>query len=129
MHNRNELIIYITYKGADSFKMRTRNIAVRARLNKSEHAFFVSQVRRSRLSQEAYIRILISGHVPREQPHVEYHELIRAMRFIGNNINQITARANATGYIDVKQFKAEAQHLRESILEIKRQVTAPDRME
>ena len=109
--------------------MRTRNIRVRTWLNQSEYAFFMRQVKRSGLPQERYLRMLISGHVPREQPHVEYHELIRVMRLIGNNINQIAVRANTTGYIDAKQFKEEAQHLRESILEIKRQVTVPDRME
>ena len=106
--------------------MRKRNIQFLVRLNQSEYASFMKQVKRSGLSREAYIRMLISGYVPREQPPAEYHNLIRVMRAIGNNINQLTVRANATGYVDAAQFKIEAAHLRDAIKDVRRQVTEPD---
>jgi len=108
--------------------MRKRNIRVRAWLNQSEHAFFMRQVKHSGLSQEAYIRMLISGYMPREQPPAEYHTLIRVMRAIGNSINQLAILAHVTGYVDAKQFKVEAAHLRDAIKDVRRQVTEPEEM-
>ena len=46
------------------------------------------------LSQEAYLRLLISGQRPKELPPIEYHALLRQLYAIGVNMNQIAARAN-----------------------------------
>ena len=67
--------------------MHRRNI-----LNGWTHCRYFLQ--KSGLSQEAYLRLLISGQRPKELPPIEYHALLRQLYSIGVNINQIAARAN-----------------------------------
>lgn len=108
--------------------MRTRPKRIWAHLSEQEYAFFKKQIKRSGLSQEGYLRMLISGHVPRELPPLEYHRLIRQLLAIGNSLNQIAARANATGFFLADEYKKNAQELQKTLLEIKAEMTQPERM-
>lgn len=46
---------------------------------------------------------------------------------IGSNLNQIAARANATGHIDKTVFQYEANRLRKALLDIQEVVISPER--
>ncbi len=52
--------------------------------------------------------------------------LIRELHAIGNSMNQIAARANATGYIASKEYAENAEKLNEAILNIQKAVTVPE---
>ena len=52
--------------------MRKRNISVITRLNKKEQQHLKAMVKRSGLSQEAYIRHLINGVIPNDAPSPDY---------------------------------------------------------
>jgi hypothetical protein len=56
--------------------MRVRNIKIMVRLNEKERNHLVRQVKKSGLSQEALIRALISGYIPKLLPPLDYHTLI-----------------------------------------------------
>ena len=105
---------------------RVKQIIVR--LNLSEHQHLKIQVKKSGLSQEAYIRSLINGYIPRELPPLDYHSMIRELHAIGNNLNQIAAKVNTTGHIDTPEFKREAAHLNNILLMIRKAVTQPERI-
>ena len=107
--------------------MRKRNIQIIFRLNTREQLFFAEQVEKSGLSQESYLRTLIKGYIPRALPPIEYHAIMRELHAIGNNLNQIAARANATGHIDRTAFQYEANRLRKAMLDIQAAVTSPER--
>lgn len=79
------------------------------------------------LSQEAFVRALISGYLPKPLPPLDYHTLIRELHAIGNNLNQLAAKAHATGHLDSAAFQHEADHLRRAVLHIRETVTAPER--
>ncbi len=98
--------------------MRKRNIQIIIRLNAKEKEFLSKQVKRSGLPQETYLRSLISGYMPKELPPLDYHYMIRELHAIGANLNQIAARANATGHIDRAVFEYEANRLRKAVLDI-----------
>jgi hypothetical protein len=80
--------------------MLQRNIKITFRLNDEEQQSLSQQVKKTGLSQEAFIRALIKGYEPKELPPLDYHAVIRELHAIGSNLNQIAAKANATGHID-----------------------------
>lgn len=107
--------------------MRKRDIRVVIRLNEKENKSLVTQVQNSGLSREAFIRLLIRGYSPKELPPLDYYVMMRELHAIGNNLNQLAAKANATGHLDSIVFQQEADRLRESVQHIQQAVTAPEK--
>ena len=56
-----------------------------------------NDAKRCGLTRNAYLRRLIAGSVVRERPNQEIGKLRTEIHQIGNNINQFTRMANATG--------------------------------
>ncbi len=106
--------------------MRARSRRIWAHLSENEYKAFRAKVDRSGLSQEGYLRLLIAGYTPREQPPIEYHRLLRELYVIGNNLNQIAARANSTGFIHAQEYAQNADALRQAVLEIQLALTLPE---
>jgi len=104
-----------------------KSIRITFRLNSQECQQFKNQVAKTGLSQESYLRTMINGYIPKELPSPDYHAMMKELRAIGNNLNQIAARANATGHIDRTIFQAEADRLRQAVLDIQAAVTLPER--
>ena len=107
--------------------MRTRPYRIWAHLSEREYAVFRANVKRSGLTQESYIRLLLSGHTPKALPPIEYHKLLRQLYAIGNNMNQIAARANSTGFFLADEYARNADELRRALLEIQAAFTLPER--
>lgn len=108
--------------------MRNREKRVWVHLSQEEYAYFLDCVRLSGYKKEPYLRSIISGHIPRAQPPIEYRELLRELHAIGNNLHQIAARANAYGVIDAAMYQENAQKLQEQTLRIHMAVTQPDKI-
>lgn len=109
--------------------MRKRSIQIIVRLNEKERESLAKQVKRSGLSQEAFVRSLINGYVSKELPPVDYHTMMKQLRAIGNRINQIAVKANATGFIHADEYARDADELRKIMLKIQSAVTQPEKME
>jgi hypothetical protein len=107
--------------------MRKRGIPILVRLNAQEQQNLAKQVKKSGLSQETFIRSLINGYVPKELPPPDYFSMMRELHAIGSNLNQLAAKANATGHIDKTVFQYEANRLKRVVQEIQAEVTAPER--
>ncbi len=107
--------------------MLKRSIKITFRLNSKECQQFKKQVAKTGFSQERYLRTLVNGYIPRELPSPDYHAMMKELRAIGNNLNQIAARANATGHIDRMIFQLEVDRLRQAVLDIQTAVTLPER--
>jgi hypothetical protein len=114
-----------TKKGAGM--MRKRDIQVIVRLNHEEQQHLIKQVKKTGLSQEAFIRALINGYVPKALPPPDYYSMMKELHAIGSNLNQIAARANAISHIDRTVFQYEANRLRKAVLDIQAAVTLPER--
>ncbi len=65
--------------------------------------------------------------MPKELPPPDYYVMIKELHAIGSNMNQIAAKANATGHIDRTVFQYEANRLRKAVLDIQAAVTLPER--
>jgi len=96
-------------------------------LNKDEKMKLQTSAKKAGLSQETYLRTLINGYVPKELPPPDYYAVMKELHAIGNNLNQIAARANAIGHIDRTTFQYEANRLRKAVLDIQTAVTSPER--
>jgi hypothetical protein len=107
--------------------MRKRTTSFLVRLTAEENEHLQQRVRQSGLSREALVRSLICGYVPKPLPPLDYFALLRDLHAVGNNLNQIAARANTTGHIDTTMFQYEANRLRRTVQEIHAAVTMPER--
>lgn len=107
--------------------MRKRGIRVQVWLNEGENIRLHSCAKKAGLSREAYLRALINGYVPKELPPADYYAMTQELHAIGGNLNQIAAKANATGHIDKTVFQYEANRLRRAVQDIQVAVTLPER--
>lgn len=107
--------------------MRKRSIRTQVWLNQEENLRLQNNAKKTGLSRENYLRTLINGYVPRTLPPPDYHLMIKELHAIGNNLNQLAAKANATGNIDKTVFQYEANRLRKAVLDIQAAVTLPER--
>ncbi len=106
--------------------MLKRNIKITFRLNAKEHQRLKKCVKKTGLSQETYIRTLLDGYVPKELPPPDYHGMMRELNAIGNSMNQIAARANATGFFLAEEYAMYMQEFRNAVLAIQKAVTKPE---
>ena len=65
------------------------------------------------------------NRIPQPLPSDDFQEVIRQLRKIGNNLNQITVIAHKTGSIDIMKFKQAVSNLNDAIIEIREQVYLP----
>lgn len=108
--------------------MATRNIKVTVRLNSKECQKLKKNVKKSGLSQETYIRTLLDGYAPKELPPPDYHSMMRELNAIGNSINQIAARANATGFFLAEDYAVYMKEFTRITLDIQKAVTLPTKV-
>ena len=95
--------------------MRKRNCRVVVYLTKDELEDLRNKVRKSGLSREGFLRKIIRGAEVMEAPQADVRKLIREMRRVGNNINQILVRINSQNILDLVQFRKDMKDLREVI--------------
>ena len=98
--------------------MLNRDIKVTFRLNKSESEKLKKRVKKSGLSQEAYLRQLINGLVPTDAPPPDYFVMMKELRHIGVNMNQIAQKAHGLNMLDVKRYDENAALLKKAVADI-----------
>ena len=85
--------------------MRTRDIKKQVWLNEEELKALKRNSKKVGLNESAYIRNLIMGYKPKEQPTENMYEIIKQLKLIGINLNQIARKANALDIIDAPLYK------------------------
>ncbi|MEF9962036.1 MAG: plasmid mobilization relaxosome protein MobC [Erysipelotrichaceae bacterium] len=106
-----------------------RNKEIKVRLTETEYNNLLKHVASTSLSRESYIRTLINGYIPKEQPNDLFFESISQLRAIGNNLNQIATIANKMDVIDKERYNIELNFLRASILEIRESICNHDKIQ
>jgi len=109
--------------------MRKRNIQIITRLDKEENESFKKRVKKSGLSQEAYVRCLINGLVPTDAPAPDYFAMMKELRYIGVNLNQIAQKAHILNVIDAKQYDGYVNMLNKAVVNITNAVLLPRKTE
>ena len=66
----------------------------------------------------AFIRAAVTGAKIKEAPPADFYELIREVRKVGTNLNQLAAKANSLGFVDALLLKdaLERNHKTEAML-------------
>ena len=109
--------------------MRKRNIQIITRLDSNENARFKKRVKKSGLSQEAYVRSLINGLIPTDAPPPDYFAMMTELRRIGGNLNQIAQKAHTLNALDVKRYDENIAMVKAAIVEITNAVMLPRKIE
>jgi len=109
--------------------MLNRNIKITFRLNKSECANFKKRVKKSGLNQESYLRHLINGLVPTDAPPPDYHSMMRELRAIGTNLNQIAQKAHVLNVVDARRYDENVALLNTAVVAITNAVMLPRKLE
>ncbi len=78
------------------------------------------------ISQTSVIRILINGFEPKEKPDDRFYDMMRELYAIGNNLNQISRKANSLGFIDAPMLKQTIDRLTKFQLEIENKYLRPE---
>lgn len=58
-----------------------------------------------------YLRELIRHSQPVAFPPIEYDEVLRELRKIGINMNQLAGKAHSLGFIDEREYRADSERL------------------
>ncbi len=85
--------------------MRKRNCRVEIYFTKGELDVLTKKVRTAGLSREGYCRRILNGAVVKENPPADVPMLIREVRRVGYNIDQLLKLANAKGLLDVPRLR------------------------
>lgn len=109
--------------------MRKRNHRIWTYLNDEEYNHFLQSVKDTGITKEGYVRSLLSCNIPPPIVPDELHMIIKELRSIGNNLNQIARLANATNHIQANEYKSNADKLFEEILAIKQEIARPTKVE
>lgn len=94
--------------------MKTRTAEMHLRLTPEEKETLTEKAKLARLSREEFCRRILNGATVKEAPSADVRQLLRQMRRIGGNLNQLLARANTVGFIDTVQLKKDLADLRKA---------------
>ena len=98
--------------------MRKRMNRITVCLDDNEYADFLNIEKSTRLSKSKLLRYMIRGCTPIEAPPADYPKLIRELRAIGNNLNQLVRLARTTGYINTPELTKILENLRKTQHEV-----------
>lgn len=106
-----------------------RSKEIKIRLNEWEYDKINKLVKQSGISRESYIRMLINKVVPPPLITTELDQVLRQLRSIGTNMNQIAYVANATKYVNHEEYRKNHEELKDAIFEIKMHLNMPSKLE
>jgi len=89
-----------------------RTLEMKIRFTRGELDALTKKARKSGFSREGFSRRILNGAVVKEAPPAEVPMLIREVRCVGYNIDQILKRANSIGLLDVPQLRKDVADLR-----------------
>ena len=85
--------------------MAKRNCRFEVRLTKDEYYDLTKKARRAGLTTGAFVRMAVAGQEVHEAPSVDVPILIREVRRVGSNIDQILKIANGKGLLEVPDLR------------------------
>ena len=94
--------------------------------SKAEAQDLQKKSKRTCLTEAALVRLLLKGYEPREKPDDRFYDVMRELFAIGNNIHQLSAKANALNFIDAPALAKEAQRWHKFQADIEREFLRPE---
>ena len=85
------------------------------------------KARKTCLSEAALVRLLVKGYEPKARPDDRFYNVMRELSAIGNNIHQLSAKANALNFIDAPMLAKEAERWHKFQADIERKFLRPEK--
>lgn len=98
--------------------MNKRKIKKQFWFNSEEEKRIKKLAKETKLTEADVIRNLIMETELKEKPDDEFYKVMKVLYGIGNNLNQLTRRANINGFIDELEYKKEKMKLDQFIDDI-----------
>ena len=95
--------------------MARRKIKIDLRLNEDEAALLNTDVEKSGLSREAYLRALIKQRPIKERPSMDLVDVLRNLQQINNNMNQVAMKANSLNFVDTAAYWENVEELKKTL--------------
>lgn len=109
--------------------MRTRTHLLQVWMNDEEWNTLNRRCKKSGLPKSTYIRQLIHGLQPRDQPPPDYRLFMRQFYSIGNSLNQIARKAHALNVIDAQKYDEEIAKYHDALTRVEEAVICPEKVE
>lgn len=106
--------------------MKRRTVKKQFWFSRDEAQDLQKKAKKTCLSEAALVRLLVRGYEPREKPDERFYDVMRQLSAIGNNINQLSVKANTLGFVDAPQLKKEAERWHKFQADIERQFLRPN---
>ena len=84
-----------------------RNIKKQFLFNAEVSKDLKTKAEKAFITEAALVRMLLKGYEPKEKPDDRFYAAMRELSAIGNNINQLAAKANALCFVDAPMLKNE----------------------
>lgn len=104
-----------------------RSCDIHIRLTKEERDDWRRKAKMTCLNESALVRLLMKGYEPKEKPDDRFFEAMRELSAIGSNINQLAAKANSLGFVDVPMLYREAERWHKFQADIEATFLRPDK--
>lgn len=106
-----------------------RNIKKQFWLSREEAADLQKKAKKACLTEAALLRLLLKGYEPRAKPDDRFYEVIRELSSIGNNLNQLAAKAHSLNFIDAPKLEVEARRWGQFQLRVEQEFLQPEKKE
>ena len=90
---------------------RSRNNLIKVYLSDEEYRRFRENVKACKRTNSSYLRELIIETTPAAFPPAEYSQVIWELQKIGVNMNQIASKAHSLGFVDDREYQANADKI------------------
>ena len=107
--------------------MKRRTVKKQFWLSRDEAQDLAKKAKKTCLTEAALVRLLVRGYEPKERPDERFYDAMRNLSAIGNNINQLAAKAHTLGFIDVPLLKNEAERWHKFQADVERQFLRPEK--
>ena len=96
-------------------------------LSRDEAQELQRKAKKACLSEAGLIRLLVKGYEPKEKPDDRFYDVMRELSAIGNNLHQLTAKANTLGFIDAPLLRKETEKWNKFQCEVERLILRPEK--
>lgn len=107
--------------------MKRRTVKKQFWFSRDEAQDLQKKAKKTCLTEAALVRLLVRGYEPKERPDQRFYDVMRQLSSIGNNINQLAAKANTLGFVDAPQLKKEAERWHKFQADVERTFLRPDK--
>lgn len=107
--------------------LKRRTVKKQFWFSRDEAQDLTRKAKRTCLSEAALVRLLVKGYEPKERPDERFYDTMRQMASIGNNLNQLAAKANTLGFVDAPKLEKEAERWHKFQADVERKYLRPEK--